>query len=53
MTYLQWCQKLGVRGRRDDYRFFAAFLTVRLRAGAAFFARFLVVVFFFVAILDS
>jgi predicted RecB family nuclease len=37
--------------RRDGYFFFAVFLTDRLRAGAAFFVRFLVV--FFIAIVNS
>jgi hypothetical protein len=36
----------------DGYFFFAVFRTDRLRAGAAFLVRFLVV-FFFIAIVDS
>ena len=40
------------RRRDDDYFFFAVLRTDRLRAGAAFFARFLVD-FFFIAIVGS
>ena len=40
------------RRRNDDYFFFAVLRTDRLRAGAAFFARFLVD-FFFIAIVGS
>ena len=46
-------REVGREERRDDYYFFFAVLrTDRLRAGAAFFARFLVD-FFFIAITDS
>jgi len=49
---LEECEVGREERRDDDYFFFAVLRTDRLRAGAAFFARFLVD-FFFIAIVGS